>query len=115
MKDIVLYDQNCRFCKATKRVFERLDWMHVIDWRPLQEAVDIGFSQEELMREIHLITPDGSAKKGFFAIRRMLLRFPLTGLIGLIMYLPFLKPAGRFGYSVVADNRTCDIRKKKSE
>lgn len=113
MKDIVLYDQNCRFCKATKRLFERLDWMHVVDWRPLQGARDIGFSQEELMREIHLIAPDGSVKKGFFAIRRMLLRFPMTGLIGLIMYLPFLKPVGRFGYSAVADNRTCDIRKKK--
>ncbi|EUJ21964.1 hypothetical protein PGRAN_13718 [Listeria grandensis FSL F6-0971] len=112
MKDIVLYDENCRFCKATKRLFEKLDWMKVIEWKPLQETQDTGFTQEELLREIHLITPTGSAKKGFFAIRRMLLRFPLTGLIGLIMYIPIFKPAGRLGYRVVADNRTCDIRKK---
>ncbi|MBC1492553.1 DUF393 domain-containing protein [Listeria booriae] len=112
MKDIVLYDGNCRFCKASKRLFEKLDWMHVVDWQALQSVDVPGFSQEELMREIHLITPKGEVKKGFFAIRRMLLRFLLTGLIGLILHLPFLKPAGRFGYKVVADNRTCTLRKK---
>ncbi|MBC1500801.1 DUF393 domain-containing protein [Listeria weihenstephanensis] len=113
MKDIVLYDQNCRFCKATKRVFEKLDWMNAIEWIPLQEADSTRFTEEELLREIHLITPNGSAKKGFFAVRRMLIRFPLTGLIGLILYLPFLKPAGRAGYKMVADNRTCLMGKKK--
>lgn len=63
MKDIVLYDQKCRFCKATKRVFEKLDWMNAIEWIPLQEADSTRFTEEELLREIHLITPNGSAKK----------------------------------------------------
>ena len=64
-----------------------------------------GLSWEDLDRSAYLETPNGDLHEGFFAIRELLLRLPLTAPIGALMLLPGVSMAGVPAYRWVARNR----------
>ncbi|WP_141433741.1 thiol-disulfide oxidoreductase DCC family protein [Bacillus sp. 03113] len=109
MKLIVLYDANCSLCKETKNNLKKLDLFHKIEWISLQdfenENSSCSFKPSELRKELHVITSSGSVKRGFYAIRLLMLFLPVTFFFALVCYLPFASFIGNPVYRWIANNR----------
>jgi predicted DCC family thiol-disulfide oxidoreductase YuxK len=116
MKTIALYDGTCSLCKETKKIFKKLDWLNRVEWISLQEYEkrpgSFSFSRQDLRRELHIITPSGSVKKGYSAIRRLLFLFPASFLMSLLLYLPLTPMLGDPIYKWIAKNRHKFLKKK---
>ncbi|MCM3708181.1 MULTISPECIES: thiol-disulfide oxidoreductase DCC family protein [Cytobacillus] len=116
MKTIALYDGSCSLCKETKRIFKKLDWLNKVEWISLQDYEkmpgSLSFPRQDLRKELHLITPSGSVKKGYYAARRLLLLFPASFLISTFLYLPFTGLLGDPVYKWIAKNRHKFLKKK---
>ncbi|WML47245.1 DUF393 domain-containing protein [Neobacillus sp. PS3-34] len=115
MKMVTLYDENCSLCQETKRWFQKLDWLQRVKWTSLQEYekgnYHQSFNKVELRKELHLILPSGRLLKGFFAVRKLLIHFPVTFIIGLILYIPLMPVIGVPIYKWIAKNRYRFFRK----
>ncbi|WP_316571036.1 DUF393 domain-containing protein [Neobacillus sp. YIM B06451] len=109
MELLALYDGNCVLCNKSKAKSEKLDWLGRVKWLSLQEYEKEGrkpaFRAIDLRRELHVIDGNGRIYKGFFAVRKMLLQFPVTFLPALLLYLPFAVKAGIPIYNWIARNR----------
>ncbi|CAM3538974.1 thiol-disulfide oxidoreductase DCC family protein [Cytobacillus oceanisediminis] len=116
MKTIALYDGTCSLCKETKRLSEKLDWLKQVEWISLQEYErnlnSISFSKQDLRKELHIITPAGDIKKGYYAVRRLLRHFPATFLFSVLLYIPFTPIIGNPIYQWIAKNRHKFLKKK---
>lgn len=115
MKTIALYDGTCSLCRETKRLSEKLDWLNKVEWVSLQEYEknprSISFSNQDLRKELHIITPNGEVKKGYYAVRRLLLQFPATLILSVLLYVPFAALIGNPIYKWIAKNRKKFLRK----
>lgn len=116
MTIIALYDGTCSLCKETKRISEKLDWLNRVKWVSLQEYEKspnpISFTKQELRKELHIIHPGGGVKKGYYAVRILMLQFPATFLASILLYLPFTDIIGNPIYRWIAKNRHKFLRKK---
>ena len=102
-----IYDADCGMCVSAVRLLSRLDRRDRVSWISAQslDTPPPGLSWEDLDRSAYLETPNGDLHEGFFAIRELLLRLPLTALIGALMLLPGVSMAGVPAYRWVARNR----------
>ena len=109
MTRTVIFDGECGFCQRSIRIGKRLDWLHAIEWRArFEPGVQERFPQlvgEDTQRKMISIRPDGNTYGGFFAIRDIMLRLPLTFLPALILYLPGMSLIGVPIYRWVSSNR----------
>ncbi|MFO1444250.1 DUF393 domain-containing protein [Bacillus sp. Bva_UNVM-123] len=116
MKTLALYDNTCSLCKQSKRVFQKLDWLHQVKWVSLQEYEQMeegeSFNKVDLRRELHIITSRGKVLKGYNAIRYLFVLFPATAIGGVILFLPFTHLLGNPIYKRIAKNRHRFLRKK---
>ncbi|WNS74673.1 DUF393 domain-containing protein [Bacillus sp. DTU_2020_1000418_1_SI_GHA_SEK_038] len=116
MKTIALYDETCSLCKESKRFFEKIDFFQKISWVSLQEYERNGhpllFDKISLRRELHIISSSGKVRKGFDAVRYILLLSPPLNLLGLCLFLPGMSFAGNPIYKWIAKNRHKFLRKK---
>ena len=115
MKILSLYDEKCSLCQTSKKSFMKLDWLHKVRWVSLQgyekDEQSLLLNRSDLRKELHIILPSGRLLKGFYAIRRLLLCFPITFLIGVFLYLPFMPIIGNPVYKWIAKNRYKWLRK----
>ena len=102
-----IYDADCGMCAFAVRLLRRLDWRNRISWISAQslDTPPSGLSWEDLERSAYLETPAGDLHEGFFAIRGLLLRLPMTAPVGALMLLPGVRMAGVPAYHWVARNR----------
>ena len=102
-----IYDADCGMCASFVSILRRLDWRDRVSWTAAQslDAAPPGLSWEDLDRSAYLETTDGELHEGFFAIRELLLRLPVTAPIGVLMKLPGVRWAGVPAYRWVARNR----------
>ncbi|MBU8879837.1 DUF393 domain-containing protein [Bacillus sp. FJAT-29790] len=118
MKTIALYDGTCSLCRKSKRIFEKLDWLGKVYWVSLQEyektaqSQVVLFDQMELRKELHIITSSGKVLKGYYAIRHILVLFPSTILMGVILFIPFSPLIGNPIYKWIAKNRHKFLKRK---
>jgi predicted DCC family thiol-disulfide oxidoreductase YuxK len=109
MKDIALYDAECTLCQKSKKYISSFDWFNTIQWVPLQEYViqhyKLSIDQKQLRKELHLLTHNRQILRGFYAVRRIMLRCPLLIPFGILAYLPFAGIIGRPLYRYIADRR----------
>lgn len=109
MKYVALYDGNCVLCLKSKAKSQKLDWLNRVSWISLQQYELEGrrpsFKAVDLRRELHLLDEQGRVFKGFYAMRKLLLQFPLTFLPALLLHLPFSGYLGNPFYRWVARNR----------
>lgn len=95
---------------------ERLDWLNRVEWISLQKYEQlqpgIVFEPVELRRALHIIDKHGTVLKGFYAVRKLFLLFPLTFFFGLLMYFPFAAIIGKPAYEWIAANRHKFLKKK---
>lgn len=118
-KTIVLYDRNCFLCQQSKRWIQKIDWLHRLSWIPLQEYVkDHSISDEKvsaMKAEIHAYTPNKEEKVGYYAMRSILVRCPLTFIVALLMYIPKSGIVGKPLYRWIAKNRYRIFKSKCEE
>lgn len=89
----MLYDGDCGFCDASRRLFTRLDLEGRTRWIPYQAATSrYGISEEALQQRAHLVV-DGRVYAGFAAFKQLLLYNPVTYFV-LAVALSLPEPAG---------------------
>lgn len=110
-KAAVFYDGLCPICIRSMTVLCYFDWLQrlayrdlEVDWHQLSAQHSI-ISIEECRAEMHLLKPDGTVHKGFFAFREMLKYLPPLWPLLAIMYAPGMATIGPKIYSAVASNR----------
>lgn len=105
----ILYDGQCVICRNSVRMVGLLDWFKRFNPLDLQQD-DVReqypeFSYEDLMGAMHLITPEGRALKGFFAVRFEMRYLPLLWPLLPLAYFPGMNWLGPKLYAWVARNR----------
>ena len=102
-----IYDADCGMCTSMVRLLRCLDWRGRVSWISAQslDTPPQGLTWTDLGRSAYLETHIGTFYEGFFAIRELLLRLPLTAPIGALMLLPGVRLAGVPAYRWVARNR----------
>lgn len=105
----VIFDGDCGFCQKQVRRGRALDWLKKIDWRMrLEPGILEKFpqlSREETQKQMVSVRPDGKTYGGFYAVRDIMLRLPLTFLPALLMYVPGVSWVGVSVYRWIAENR----------
>ena len=106
---IVVYDAECGFCDRTVRMMRSLDWLGRLEWHTRSEpglaerfAALKGQDTQSQMVSLHA---DGRAYGGFFAVRDIWLRLPLTFIPAALFYLPGVSLLGVPAYRWIARNR----------
>ena len=90
----VVYDGDCPLCIRSMARFRYFDWLGRIRFSPLQRrwaTLSVSHPQltrEACEREMHVLLPDGSAQKGFFAFRAMLRSLPALWPLLMVFYAP---------------------------
>jgi len=114
----LIYDDNCPFCRGWIERVKRLDRNGLVRLAPLSNPpANMAIKspdKEALMREIHLVSPDGDLFKGADAVSRLAVMFPRTRLAGVILSAPVIRIFARYVYRVVARWRygvakSCDL------
>ncbi|RFU68702.1 DUF393 domain-containing protein [Peribacillus saganii] len=119
MKDIALYDRDCILCQKTRNKLERYDWLSKIEWVSLQDyeihnRIYI-YNKKDLRRELHLLAGEDRIYRGFFAVRRLMIKCPPLFLLGALSYLPFASLIGKPVYRYIADRRHVFFRSNCSD
>jgi predicted DCC family thiol-disulfide oxidoreductase YuxK len=106
----LLYDGQCPFCARSVRLAKRLDWLERLKPVDLVQASRLELPQpvsaEQLLEQMHLITPGGSKiYRGFEALRWLAWRLPLLWPLAPLLYVPGMARLGQRLYLAVARNR----------
>ncbi len=105
----VIFDDDCGFCARSVNFFKSLDWLRKIEWVPRGDSATAArfpqVSGDRTTGEMVSIRSDGQVNGGYFAIRDILIRLPLTFLLALVMYIPGVPLAGVPVYRWIARNR----------
>jgi predicted DCC family thiol-disulfide oxidoreductase YuxK len=114
----MVYDGECFLCLRSMTVIDALDWLGFVRLSPFQDAdvarrcERLGITPADTRRELHLLLPDGSIRRGFFAFRRMAWAVPALFPLAPFLYLPGAAWIGPRVYRFIADNRrrfeTCE-------
>lgn len=108
---LLIWDDNCTFCRSWIVWFRRLDWLGVLRFEGSSNGDALaaaGVSKEEADREVKLVIA-GRVYGGFDAVRRVLEVLPVS-----FIWAPLLrlKPARWLGdrlYRAVAARRGCRL------
>jgi predicted DCC family thiol-disulfide oxidoreductase YuxK len=104
----VLFDGGCPMCRKTVRRLHRFDWLHRLTFVDATDAARReryapGLTEEQIMREMYVIEPDGRFG-GFDGVLRIARAVPIMWPF-LIAGLPGIRQIGHAVYRSVAANR----------
>jgi predicted DCC family thiol-disulfide oxidoreductase YuxK len=106
---IVVYDDSCGLCLDQMRRLKRLDWIGLLDFRPLSGAEalaqECGLAESDLRRFIHCVDAAGKVSRGARCLRRVAARTPLLAPLALLLWLPGALWLAEKVYLVVSRNR----------
>mgnify|MGYP003855140515 FL=1 len=91
MKNLIIYDGNCKLCKTTSSVISFL-------------SKNFQFDPNNKTNEVIYIEND-KVYKGFYAIRRISLKIPFLWIFIPIFYFPFFDKIGTKIYNLVSKHR----------
>jgi glyoxylase-like metal-dependent hydrolase (beta-lactamase superfamily II)/predicted DCC family thiol-disulfide oxidoreductase YuxK len=108
-KYLAIYDEQCEICQAF------VSWLRLLDRHRRTLALPIDPSQlsaiheslelDDCLRELHVITPQNSVRRGWDAVAELARLFPSTFLIGWLGQFPPFRWLGHMAYGFVARNR----------
>jgi predicted DCC family thiol-disulfide oxidoreductase YuxK len=106
----VYYDTFCPFCRRSRRMLEELDLggrliFRDIHDRAMMQAEAPGVSYTRALREMIVVSPDGTVTGGFDGFRSIARTLPALWLVLPLMYLPGAAWLGRRAYRWVAKRR----------
>jgi predicted DCC family thiol-disulfide oxidoreductase YuxK len=105
-RPVVMYDVACPLCIRSATFLRYWDWLERLEFRPLQDVdASTGLDSDELRREMHVVFPDGSVERGFFAFRRLLRELPPLWWLRPVFHLPGAGSLGPRLYARVARRR----------
>lgn len=108
----IYFDGLCPLCIRSMTMVRYADLFDRLRFRDLEEAKSRellkaypDLSVDDLRREMHVIAPDGSVTRGFFAFRTIVRHLPTMWPILPVFYLPFANRLGPQVYRRVATGR----------
>lgn len=107
---VMLYDGQCSLCVSSMLFVKRLDWRGRIDYQDARDwqAVSPRFpdlQQQAVLKQIHVIQPDGQVHVGFEGVRVLVRYLPPVAWLYPLLYLPGAAWFGHRIYAFVARNR----------
>jgi len=109
VRDTVLYDGACRFCRGQIALLRRLDptgrlaFMSLHDPRVAHDFPEI--PAEELLAQMYVVDRAGMARGGAEAVRYLSRRLPLLWPLALPLHIPGTMPAWSSLYRFIARHR----------
>jgi predicted DCC family thiol-disulfide oxidoreductase YuxK len=89
---LVIYDDACSLCTFHVRVMSWLDWLNRTTFIPASHSSvpkwAANVAQEELLRAIHCVEPDGRIHRGARCLRLIGMRIPLLVPLSLLLCVP---------------------------
>ena len=108
----VYFDGLCSLCNRSVETLRRLDrsgHLRFIDLESVEGDIPLpghpGISLDDLRRELHVVAPDQSVYRGFFAFRRIARELPTLWPVLPLLYLPGASMLGPRLYRRVAEGR----------
>ena len=107
----VLYDGLCPLCLKAVDTLKRLDWFRRLRFLDARDSANLPAREppldpDRLLKEMHLLTPDGKhVYHGYAAFRWLAWRLPLLWPIAPPMYIPGVPQLGQKVYLWIARNR----------
>ena len=104
---LVVWDENCAFCRLWVRWCQRLDWLGIhrfLGATPVEADAPTRLTWEATDEALQLISPAGRLS-GFAAVRAILEVLPVSFLLAPLLRLPPLDWLGRRAYGAVAMRR----------
>jgi predicted DCC family thiol-disulfide oxidoreductase YuxK len=109
VRDTVLYDGQCRFCRSQIAVLRMLDLTGRLVFTSLHDpSVVRDFPEiplEELHRQMYVVDPRGSARGGADAVRYLSRRLVLLWPLALLLHIPGTLPLWQSLYAFIARHR----------
>jgi predicted DCC family thiol-disulfide oxidoreductase YuxK len=103
----MIYDGHCGFCKRSMAWFLAFDGLRQISIRDFRTQPSPVVSDEQLLKALYLVLPDGRALPGFEAYRYVVLRVPGLWWQVPFFYIPvFSRLFGHPIYNWIAANRS---------
>lgn len=108
-RDVVIYDGECRFCRGQVERLAKFDpqgkltFISLHDPRLSKRYPELSY--DELMRQMYVITPEGTKFGGAAAVRYLSRRLPRLYWLMPIMHIPFSLPLWQWAYHQVAKRR----------
>src|SRR5215212_7460397 len=107
---MAIYDGLCVLCQQSKRLIERLDWRHRVEFLDVHDwsVVETRYAQlsfEQAMGQMHVVTSDGQLIGGFEGVRSLLRDLPLGFPLWLLFRLPGMTRMGNTVYRFIARHR----------
>lgn len=107
--NVVIYDEACRFCRATVRWLRRLDWRHCLAFLPLQDPRTRQWypdlTAEQLEKYVHVVDSRGRRWKGAWAVRYLTRRVPALWPLAPLFHVPGSMPLWSWLYHQVSQRR----------
>lgn len=107
----IFFDGNCLLCIRTMTILQYFDWFDRFNFRNLEtEWSSLSekyphISVEECRQEMHVVMPNGSIYKGFFAFRQLFGYLPLLWPLKIMLHLPFASVLSPWLYRLIAGRR----------
>jgi predicted DCC family thiol-disulfide oxidoreductase YuxK len=107
--DVVIYDGECKFCRASVRKLQRFDGRGRLAFLPLQDPEVArrypDLTHDELMQYMTVCTPDGRRLRGAEGFKRLSTRLPALYWMAPFLYLPGCMPLWQTCYRAFAKRR----------
>ncbi len=105
----LIYDDSCPICLFSIERIAKLDKLGLVNRVPLSTALKSRkpgmLANDQLVKEMHLITPEGKIYRGAEAVGVLATLFPQSRLFGEIVLLPGIRTLARLVYAQVARHR----------
>lgn len=109
---LVVWDDNCSFCRDWVRSLRRLDWLRVhrfVGSRDTAILETAAITREAADTAIQVVTMHEGRSSGFVAVRSILEQLPVSFLWAPILRFPPIEWLGDRAYRAVAARRTCGV------
>lgn len=109
IRDTVLYDGQCRFCRSQIALLKVFSVSHRVDCISFRttKASELfpEISHEQLMQQMYVVDPQGHARGGADAVRYLSRRIPFLWPLALLLHIPGSLPLWKRLYAFVARHR----------
>lgn len=107
--DVVIFDGDCRFCRATVNQLRWLDGKDRLAFLSLHDPVVASrypdLDHEALMAKMHLVDSEGRRHAGAASLKYLSRRLPKMWLMAPFLHIPFTMPLWRWMYAFIAKRR----------
>ncbi|MCX7412304.1 MAG: DUF393 domain-containing protein [Planctomycetia bacterium] len=109
VRDTVLYDGQCRFCRSQIALLRRLDLGGSLHFTSLHDPavpeVFLELSRDDLLAQMYVIDTAGRARGGAEAVRYLSRKLPLLWPLAVLLHIPGTLPLWQALYRFVARHR----------